>query len=45
MESLATLLDVVVNFQPEVSCRLHAIVLIIPWFVQTVQSDFSIRGE
>ncbi len=25
-ESLATLLDVVVNFQPEVSCRLHAIV-------------------
>ncbi len=24
--SLATLLDVVVNFQPEVSCRLHAIV-------------------
>ncbi len=25
-ESLATLLDVVVHFQPEVSCRLHAIV-------------------
>ncbi len=25
-ESLATLLDVVVNFLPEVSCRLHAIV-------------------
>ncbi len=25
-ESLATLLDVVVNFQPEVSCRVHAVV-------------------
>ncbi len=26
LESLATLLDVAVNFQPEVSCRVHAIV-------------------
>ncbi len=25
-ESLATLLDVVIKFQPEVSCRVHAIV-------------------